>query len=60
MLLDDIERALEPQGISKDEVRFHVDQMVQGMTIFESNPNMSVCNIMFVEWKHSREKLDSR
>ena len=40
MLLDDIERVLEPQGISKDEVRFHVDQMVQGMTIFESNPNM--------------------
>lgn len=60
MLLDDIERALVSQGVSKEEVRFHVDQMVQGMTIFESNPNMFSVQFHVCWMETQEEKLDSR
>ena len=40
MLVEDIEKTLAAQGVSREEVRFHVDQMVQNMAIYESNPGM--------------------
>ena len=40
MLVEDIEKTLATQGVSREEVRFHVDQMVQNMAIYESNPGM--------------------
>ena len=40
MLVEDIEKTLAAQGVSREEVRFHVDQMVQNMVIYESNPGM--------------------
>ena len=33
MLVEDIEKTLAAQGVSREEVRFHVDQMVQNMAI---------------------------
>ena len=40
MHIDDIIQALLPQGITEDEIRYSVDQLIQNMTIYESNPNM--------------------
>ena len=40
MHINDIVQALVPHGVREDDVRYNVEQMVQNMAIYESNPNM--------------------